>query len=246
MRQVPFGFEKEYNIRFYDCDYTGKIKVSALLRYLADISELHYEAKGFGHDLLWKKGMVFLLSGESVRFHSVPRGNQTVRIWTWEREIKGARFFRDFEVYGEDGALLVSASSSWLLADPVSRQILRPAAHDFHPDLHPEKQADVLPFGRIRTDEPEQQKGCRPVRFSDLDNNRHVYHAVYADMAFDLFEPEQAARPVRDFRIHYSAEATFGDELTLSTADSNGETVVRGRKADGTLCFEAAIGLTGE
>ena len=30
MSILPFGFEKEYNIRFYDCDYNGNVKIAAV------------------------------------------------------------------------------------------------------------------------------------------------------------------------------------------------------------------------
>ena len=132
MSILPFGYEKEYHIRFYDCDYNGNIKVSAVLRYLADLAELHYDAKGYGHDLLWEKKMVFLLAEEALRFHRRPRGDERLIFTTWERQIKGPRYFRDFEIYDKEGALVISASTTWLLVNPITRQILRPAACDFH------------------------------------------------------------------------------------------------------------------
>lgn len=242
MLNLPFGFEKEYHIRFYDCDCNGNIKMSAVLRYLADVAELHYDIKGFGHDLLWEKEMVFLLAGESLRFHRRPRGDEKLTFFTWESKIKGPRYYRDFEIYDEVGKLVVSAGSTWLLANPNTRQILRPSVYDFKPDLHPEKVPDILPVGKLPKDGEKAFLGERLVRFSDLDNNRHVYNATYADMAFDVLPAELAGGEIRDFRINYSSEAVLGDCLSLYRYDmEDGGVVVAGEKSDGSLCFECEL-----
>ncbi len=239
---LPFGFEKEYHIRFYDCDCNGNVKLSAVLRYLADLAELHYDAKGFGHDLLWKKEMVFLLAGESLRFFRRPRGDERLTFTTWERQIKGPRYYRDFEVYDESGALVLSAATSWLLANPVTRQILRPSVYDFHPDCHPERIPDVLPVGKFDKAGERVFLAERPIRFTDLDNNCHVYNATYADMVFDALPFEEAAGEFRDFRINYNAEAREGDVLSLfRKVGGEGETIVQGVKEDGALCFECEL-----
>lgn len=241
MKTPAFGFTREYNIRFYDCDYNGNIKVSAVLRMLADIAELDYDKKGYGHDLLWERRMVFLLSGESIRFHRRPKGNETLTLFTWERQIKGARYYRSFEASDASGAPVFSADSVWLLADPETRRILRPDSYDFHPDLHPERTPDVLPVEKLARGEEGVSIGERPVRFTDLDNNRHVYNAVYADMAFDALPFELASGPVRDFRINFTSEALPGDILSLVLCGGEGEPVVRGLKPDGSVCFECGL-----
>lgn len=241
MSILPFGFEKRYNIRFYDCDYNGNIKVSAVLRALADIGELDYDAKGYGHETLWKQGMVFLLSGESIRFHHRPRGNETLTYVTWERSVKGARFYRSFEAYDDAGALVLSADSEWLLANPETRRILRPDFYDFHINFHPERVPDVLPVERLARRAEARPLAERPVRFSDLDNNRHVYNAVYAEMALDALPFAVAAGEIRDFRINYISEALPGDTLSLLQCEVEESTMVRGVKQDGSICFECEI-----
>lgn len=243
MSILPFGYEKEYHIRFYDCDFNGNIKLSAVLRYLADLAELHYDEKGFGHELLWEKGMVFLLAGESLRFFRRPRGDEHLIFTTWERQIKGPRYYREFEIYDKAGDLVISASTTWLLANPFTRQILRPTACDFHPDLHPERVADVLPVGKLGKRTEQTFLSERVIRFSDLDNNRHVYNATYADIALDALDFDEAAGNIRDFRINYSSEAIMGDRLTLTSGKSpEGRLVVQGTKQDGVLCFECELG----
>ena len=242
MSILPFGFEKEYHIRFYDCDTNGNIKMSAVLRYLADLAELHYDAKGYGHDLLWEKEMVFLLAGESLRFFRRPRGDEKLIFTTWERQIKGPRYYRDFEIYDGAGELVLSASTTWLLANPTTRQILRPSVFDFHPELHSERVPEVLPVGKLEKTSERTFWEKRTVRFTDLDNNRHVYNATYADMAFDALPADEAAGEIRDFRINYSAEAVAGDVLSLFREKTGaGAVLVRGGKEDENPCFECEL-----
>lgn len=238
MAFLPFGYESVYDIRFYDCDCNGQMKLSAVLRYLSDIAERHYDGKGFGHDFLWENKMAFLLAGESVRFHRRPHGNEKLTFTTWEKAIKGARYLRDFEVFDEDGNLVISATSVWLLANPLTRQILRPNVYDFKVDCHPERAAETLPVEKPKSYGTLLPLEKRCVRFSDLDNNLHVYNANYADMALDALSGEEAGGSVSDFRIHYVSEARPGDKISLFRADLPGQgLLIQGEKEDNSTCF---------
>ena len=237
LRYLPFGFEKDYNIRFYDCDTTGKIRMSALLRYTADVAGIHYEKKGFGHKLLWEKNMVFLLAGESIRIHRYPVPNETVTFATWENKVKGHRFYRMFEIYDAAGALIVSAASTWLLANPETRQILRPTVFDFQMELHPEREPDTLPIEKLGRDSEQMFLSDYQIKYSDLDGNGHVNNAVYANIACDALPFEEAAREYLDFRINYHAEALYGDTISLYRCDAGGSIVVKGFKGR-EVCFE--------
>ena len=235
---TPLGFETTLPVRFYDCDCTGKIRLSAILRALADAAGAHYEEKGFSHEWLWEHGMAFLLAGESIRVHRYPRAGETLTLFTWEEKVKGPRYFRNFELRDEKEELVLSASTVWLLANPFTRKILRPDSFDFSPDFHPERTVDTLPVGKFTKAEPVSL-GERPVRFSDLDQNRHVNNASYAEIALDALSFEEASAEWTDFRINFHAEAVFGEVLALTREEGEaGEIVLRGLKEDGTICFE--------
>lgn len=216
--------------------------MSALLRYLADIAGIDYTLKGYSHEFLWEHGMVFLIAGESVRIHRMPKANESLTFATWERGIKGPRYFRDFAVLDEQENTIIEASSVWLLANPQTRKILRPDVFDFHMTLHPELTPDVLPVGKLSRGKELISAEVRTVRYSDMDGNGHVYNAKYADFAYDAMPQKWVERQPVTFRINWDSEATLGDEVSLWFCEEGNTLVCAGKKPDGTLCFECEVG----
>lgn len=92
--------------------------------------------------------MVFLLSRSSFRIHRMPRVYEEIVVSTWEHGIKGSQFLRDFEYFSKEGELLVSASTAWLLVNPVSRKILRPTEFIGELQKLPEKKPDCMEAGK--------------------------------------------------------------------------------------------------
>lgn len=241
-RDIEGVFYYDTPLHFYDCDYLGRLKLSALLRYLADIAGIDYTLKGYSHEFLWEHGMVFLIAGESIRFRRVPRSGETLTFATWERGVKGPRYLRDFAVLDAQGSTVIEASSVWLLANPETRKILRPDVYDFHMTLHPELAADVPPVGKLSRGKELAFGGVHEVRYSDMDGNGHVYNAKYADFAYDAMEQRLAEREPTTFRINWDSEATLGDEVSFWFCEEGNTLVCAGKKPDGTLCFECEVG----
>lgn len=50
-------------------------------------------------------------------------------ITTWENGARGAHVQRVYEMEDQEGRLRVSIKSDWILIDPVTRKILRPALY---------------------------------------------------------------------------------------------------------------------
>lgn len=232
-------FYEDSFLHFYDCDCFERAKLSTILKYIADIAGVDYTQKGFGHQYLWDRGMVFLLSRTCLQIERMPRAYETVTVSTWEQGKKGSQFLRHFEIFDEQGALLVSAATAWLLVDPQSRRILRPEVFTgFMPKL-PDKLPDCELPGKLRMPEGGAEVGRRVIRFSDLDGNGHVYNSVYGDIAYDFLPAEYQSRPLRGFKINYQTEAVLGEELVLYLAHAPEEDslYLEGRNAAGGNCF---------
>lgn len=209
-------YQKTTEIGFCDCDPQHRIKPSALCRIMADLAGVAFAARGMDHQMLWQKGYVFLLSRVSIRADRLPEADETVMVSTWERAVQRAEYLRDFEFHDQSGALLVSGTTSWILVNPSTRQILRPSEFDGELLPMPEKQADVPPCTRLRlrTEEAEQTDS-RKIYYSLLDGNGHVYNAVYADLAIDALPYWLCEGPLREMQLNFCQEAKLGDELQL-------------------------------
>ena len=226
-------FSKKTAVHFYDCDLYGRMKLTAINQTLADIADEDYAQKGMSHSWLWEHGFVFLLSKVSIRFQRFPTPREVLTVSTWEREVKGASFFRSFSIHDEQENLVLTADSAWMLVDPKNRQILRPSAFPYaHPTYLP---ADCPPCRKIKW-EDGTLAGRRKVVYSDLDGNGHVYSGNYGDIVWDALPADLQGAPLAALYINYSREATLGETVALRGLREDGAYTMEGW-LEGERCF---------
>lgn len=233
-------FKKGYEVRFFDCTPEKTARVSVFLRIMGDYAGVDYTERGYGHDELWDRGMVFLLSRVSVHFERMPRADEKLVFSTWEHGIEGPMFYRYFEITDESGDVIADASTAWLLVDPVSRKILRPGTFNGEFRIVADKQVKAGKPARIKLPDGAQTLGRRTAYYSDLDENGHMNNSHYADIAFDFLPEGLRKKQITDFMINYNHEALEGDLLEIKAAETeNGVIIGADFAAD---CLENANG----
>ena len=224
------SYSRQEELTFWDCDRNKRARIAALLSKAAVFAGYDYDARGLTHEYLRGLGQAFLLSRLAMAIHEIPRAQEVLTITTWENGAKGAHLQRVYEMRDQAGRLRVSVKSDWILVDPVSRRILRPAAFTAKPltccpvELDcPDPKKIVLPHEGL------EDLGCRTIRWSDLDGNGHLYSANYGDIIWDYLPCDLQERTPREFYINYNHEATLGETLRL----------VGFRNGDGSYLMEA-------
>ncbi len=233
-------FEKEIFIPFRDCDCTGHVSLSTWLAWLAELAGDQYEARHLGREQLLSQGQVFLVSRFSIRFYRHPVCYETLNAATWEKGTDLVYFRRNYDFTDRDGAVCAQASSLWLLCDPVRHRILRPAAMG-HPVLDVDRPT-ACPFpDRIDPPQDAQPLGRRPVVYTDLDANHHIYCANYGRIFMDWLPDEYRRLPCTGFTLNYVKEATLGETLILSGFAQGSQYTITGTHENGAVCFTAAM-----
>jgi len=209
-------YYRQETLTFRDCDVRGRVRPGAALALMAVVAGQDYAARGLGHEELLALRQVFLLSRLSFRLHRYPLTGDTVTLSTWEAGVQIAHMRRDYEFTSQDGAPWLSGKSEWILVDPVSRRILRPSAFEGKPleDYRypidcPDCQKILLPKEGV------EEIGVRPVRFSDLDHNGHLFSGNYGEIVWDYLPAGLQNAGLLDFQINYRKEATLGEALSL-------------------------------
>lgn len=236
---IPSGFE---------CDTHNRMKLSYILRHMQEISSEHLEALGLPYLKLYGLGQVFLLSKIQLTVLRRPEAYETLRWVTTPKMPSGAQFLRCNDVYDARQSLVLRADTLWMLVDPHTRRILRPAAFlDLLPDGMSFYPADKVKLP-LAAPEGVDPVGTRAVYYSDLDVNRHMNNADYADIVCDYL-PEgtlDAAEPTH-FLIHYQSEALLHTQLQIFRAPCPGGFYIRANKinphdqSDEGKCFESSI-----
>ena len=223
---------------FYDCDYKKRMKISSILKATAEIAGKDYADKGLEHEFLWENGYVFLLSRISLHINSYPTESQMLNSSTWECGKKGAMFFRGYDIC-VDGNVCVDGVSGWVLVNPETRKIIRPASFPWLMPQVMDRKINALPIDKVTIDN-EVQVGEHQVKMSDLDANGHVYNANYADIAMNLLPPEVYDRDVENFKINFVNEAKLGDTIKVYSEISGSIAKIIGKLPD-RICFETEI-----
>lgn len=229
-------YQKLVELRFGDCDYKKRAKISTIMSYFADIAGLAYSSKGYNHTWLWERDFVFLLSRVSIHVERMPKADETIEVHTWERESKGVLFYRDYTIHDALDTIVVEASSAWILANPHTRQILKPSAFTgTHDPVN--KEANAKAPAKFKIADPKIV-GERTIVYSDIDANGHVNNAVYVSIACDFLPPELVEKDITDFRINFKQEAKLGQVMKVSLLTDDGKTFVVGEIGD-MVSFES-------
>lgn len=211
-----------FPVRTFDIDYSGRIKLSALLNFLQEAAAQHAARLGVAMDVMAQRDLVWILSRYHIVLSRYPLLGSTVKIKTWPSVRSGTFTLREFEAVDDRGPML-QATTSWLALDikkkkPVSIDNMVP---DF--PLHSKRAVDDN-FAPLPVVERADRETEFPVLQGDLDINRHVNNVVYIQWAVENVAENVlfGSRPA-EIEINYRAEAFYGDRIISRTQDSGDE-----------------------
>lgn len=236
-RQTENSYTREVELAFADCDRNGSVRPAALLSLVAAVAGYDYDARGLTYRKLYSMGEVFLLSRIALRIHRRPVNREVLAVTTWEDGVHAAHMRRVYEMADETGAVRVSAKSEWVLVDPAERKILRPDSFTGKAITVCPRTIDCPDCRRIALPKGTgEDLPARPVRWSDLDGNGHVYSGNYGDIVWDALPADLQGAPLAALYINYSREATLGETVALRGLREDGAYTMEGW-LEGERCF---------
>ncbi|QCX38528.1 acyl-CoA thioesterase [Aureibaculum algae] len=107
------SFKYSFKVTLNDIDGLGHVNNVAYLAWTQMVANMHWEK--LASDELKKNVQWFVLRHE-VDYVQQAFNNDTITIYTWIEDVKGARSNRVFRIYRED-ELLVKCKTTWCLID---------------------------------------------------------------------------------------------------------------------------------
>ena len=230
-------YEKDWTVKRFECDLNSTLKVSSLLRQVEQISHEHSNIVGIDAAHHSRLHTAFLMTRVSVEIHQTIAEEQKIKLVTRPYAPVRASYHRYNEAYDENGGLLATVDSRWILIDTTSRRITRRAPEGFdYPFLEsPPKKHDSMEILPCET----QPCGSFLAAYSRVDLNGHLNNAEYADVVCDMVENIKDRR-IRKMVIVYHNELRLGETMNLHRGEiENGYYCFGGR--DTVKCFEANI-----
>jgi len=239
-------YQSTTRITYYDLDYQGKIKLSALLRMVHVAADVNAKELGVGYDALSRRNMTFVLQRFGVSIARMPAYDEDVSIRTWPSDIARGTFLRKGDMYDKNGKKIMEWASLWLLFDLSARRVLRPSAlpvplptlGDAGAQIMPEKLSlpvDLcVPFSHYN----------HTASYRDVDTNMHMNNSIYGDLIgnaiFPAHKSGEATPDWKQVQINYLAEIRLGEEVEVKAyREGNSYTVIG--ESNGRTAFIAKI-----
>ena len=246
-------FTYKIKTNWHDTDANRCVRPSKIVEYMQETANRQCESSGLPLEWLRdEKGLAFILGAISLNIYKPLHAYEDIEVKTWCKESKSYIFMRYFEII-RGGEKIAEASSTWVLIDLESKNMVRASAHDelwgeFFYD-EPVDPSILLPKARIDKDAELYPVGMRKIMYSDIDYNMHMNNTHYPDMLCDyLDETTDKETPCRvsQMSLSYLKESPLGATLTVTRSEmsDDGRIEMRTLNENGETCLEATVTLS--
>lgn len=212
-------FTEFIKIPLKDVENGNVIGDRGLLEIFENVATHHSDSIDDGVNAVNEKKKAWVVLEWKVKVLSRPLYGKTFKVDTWSRENniqeKKIATYRDFEMYDEQGNLLVIATSKWTLVNINTGRIT---------SIEKELQERYLPEIKSVFDTWDIEKINKPdssicdtnyiVSREKVDFNLHMHNIYYIDLAYNaLPEDVYKLRPFNNFRISYKREIKLGEKV---------------------------------
>jgi len=228
-----------------ESDASKRWRLAAIFSALQGMADEHATALGMGYDMVFGKGLAWVLTRINVEVTRYPSVYEEVTVGTWYAPPGRLTFDRHFEVLGAGGEPLVAAYSVWAMMDLSTRSVVK--VRDLgimFPDGSSEPPVAAAP-GKLAYSGLMEVAEHRRARYGDIDTNGHMNNARYVEWLCDMGETQKDGRcAVRRMAVRFMSETLPGDILELSVGRGEGALHVRGQNlTKNETAFESEIAL---
>lgn len=215
---LPIKAQKNYEIRSYECDKYGNLRLITLMNIFQDIADSNASEIGVGLDFCSEHGLAWVGANYHIIINKYPRLHQKITVLSWPAVEKKFGAYRDFIILDESGNIMVKASSQWILINFAKKRPVN--LRDHLPEY------SVIPERAIETEFPKidisQDIDCRQefkIRFDDIDFNGHVNNAVYPLWATEASGDDFRVRnEPQEIEIVFKKEAFLGEKAAVESS----------------------------
>lgn len=208
-----------FTVRSNEVDYHGQATLPALVSYMQEAAWDNTATLGISMYELLDRGLTWVLQRLRIEMFRYPGHKESITVETWASGRERVFLHRDFRIYSEAGELLGQATSVWLVMDVVKRQMV--SVPDFIMQVEVVPGQEPLPFakGKLPTISEAVYTLETPVRWHDIDLNKHVTNTRYLQWVLETLPvttPDQ--NQLQELDIIFKAESIMGDVITGQAA----------------------------
>lgn len=237
-------YTEERILRSSDVNMYRRLRTSRLFEVLQEISIRHTEELGAGRMATLDKGLLWVVTMQRAQITRMPEFDERIIVKSWPGETMHIIFPRYFVITDEEGEVLISASSIWMLADQETRKIVFPEKYGICIDgiSMDEKIELPEPLASKETDHSFEFE----VPFSYVDLNGHMNNTRYFDLVEDRVLPHAAEIIPKCISVEYQAELCFGEKAKVQWYQEKNEVSIYGSGTKNYFKMNIKFNLGGE
>ncbi len=229
-------FSKTFSLTAGDFDCYDRIKPYAILNYFQEIAGVHSVILKAGYEDLFAQNKIWVLLKTRYRIKSQPHLSQSVKITTWPLPVDKIYYGREYLIQDEDDNVLIEGSSIWaminLKTETVTLEKWKFPGTFVKQRLFEDKMIkDTSPAYAMKA-------GSHPVMPSEIDHNRHMNNAMYANIIYDTLDPGDQEE-IRQMEIHFESQAKKGMIIEVFQKDTEIGKFVFGKNFGDSLVFSS-------
>ncbi len=218
--------ESRFIVRSSEIDYKGKATMPALVSFMQEAAWENTRNLGISMYDLLERGFTWVLQRMRIEMFRYPAHGESIIVETWASGRERVFLHRDFRIYSTNNELLGQATSVWLVMDVVKRQLV--SVPEFITDVEIVPGQTALPFAKGKM--PQLIKAVfqdkMPVRWHDIDLNKHVTNTRYLQWVLDTLPAETLERQLSEIEIIFKSESILGDTVFSEAGFSENESIL--------------------
>lgn len=198
----------------YHINRFGDVSTPFLFWYMQEIAWEHARTLGFGFEHLREDQLFWVLSRFLVKIGRRPKWTEEFDLETWSRGTDGFYAYRDFRFVDSKGEEIITATSTWLVLDLVTRRIRRFSKFSDFPAYH----ESVFGYNAGKVVSPVSDDGLQffPVLFNEIDINQHFNTGRYLERINNSYNFDYHENHIlKEMEVNFLHEGLPEDRLAV-------------------------------
>ena len=234
---------KEKKIQeFREADADGKIGMYGYLSYFQDAAATYMHRFDWDNYVVHERyGVAWIYTKYRMQLFAKAIYDAPLDVECWiEPTNHSFTIYHAIEIR-KRGILLARGRLESCLVDLESGRIARLERIGYDPELALKRMNPVEPFSKITPSaEGMEEIYSHRVRYSDLDNNRHMNNLRYVPLLLDAYSLEHYdEHALTDMEIHYREQCFYDEELKICRQDegkNGGRLIIQKENGKTAVC----------
>ena len=210
-------YEMRERIRFSETDGNLRLTCTGLVNLLQDCATFHSEDAGYTCKILGEQDLGWFVTNWQVHLREMPSIGERILLRTYPYHFRGMMAYRYFTIESEDGRLLATANSIWVLMNIKTNKPQRAPKEMIEAFVEEEEPQETFEKRKIPVEEGLSEVTKVVVDQTFLDTNGHVNNGRYVQLASHVLPADVKYSA---FFVEYKQQARLGDTITLLKKES--------------------------